>query len=120
VPPARTVADAADAFLARATATSTRRSYGQTMSALTTAHGARPLEALDGPAVVALAADNWGNAGAGHLGPTRRHAALVHRVAAARVGCRSTSVRPRAAPGEGRPLTAGSVFNTLTVAAFSG
>ncbi len=80
MPPARTVADAADAFLARATATSTRRSYGQTMSALTTAHGARPLEALDGPAVVALAADNWGNAGAGHLEPTRRHAALVHRV----------------------------------------
>jgi len=53
VPPARTVADAADAFLARATATTTRRSYGQTMSALTAAYGDRPLEALDGPLATA-------------------------------------------------------------------
>jgi len=49
MPPARTVADAADAFLARATATTTRRSYGQTMNALTKTYDDRPLEALDGP-----------------------------------------------------------------------
>ena len=49
MPPARTVADAADAFLARATATTTRRSYGQTMNALTKTYDDRTLEALDGP-----------------------------------------------------------------------
>jgi len=65
--PTDTVANAADAFLACATATTTRRSYGQTMSALTKTYGDRPLEALDGPAVAELAADNWGDAGAGHL-----------------------------------------------------
>jgi len=60
VPSARTVTDAADAFLARATAPTTRRSYGQTMNALTAAYGDRPLDALDGPAVAELAADSWG------------------------------------------------------------
>ena len=58
VPPSRTVADAADTFLARATAITTRRSYGQTMSALTAVYGDRPLEVLDGPAVVEFAADS--------------------------------------------------------------
>ncbi len=58
--PARTVADAADAFLARSTATTTRRSYGQTISTLTKTYGDHPLEVLDGPAVAKLAADNWG------------------------------------------------------------
>ncbi len=51
MPPTRTVADAADAFLARSTATTTRRSYGQTMSTLTKTHGDRPLDTLEGPAV---------------------------------------------------------------------
>jgi len=60
VPPSRTVADAADTFLARATAITTRRSYGQTMSALTAVYGDRPLEVLDGPAVVEFAADSSG------------------------------------------------------------
>jgi len=60
VPPTRTVTDAADAFLARATAPTTRRSYGQTMSALTAAYGDRPLDALDGAAVAELAAHSWG------------------------------------------------------------
>ncbi len=60
MPPARTVADAADAFLARATAPTTRRSYAQTMRALTPAYGDRLLDALDGPAVAALAAHSWG------------------------------------------------------------
>jgi integrase len=60
MPPVRTVADAADAFLARATAVTTRRSYGQTMNALTAAYGDRPLEALDGPAIAELTADRWG------------------------------------------------------------
>ncbi len=103
VPPARTVADAADAFLARATAPTTRRSYGQTMSALTAAYGDRPLEVLDGPAVAERTADTWERC-AGHLEPTHRHAALVqrllppHRLAAGRPLC-----RPGAAPGADRP-----------------
>ncbi len=85
VPPARTVADAADAFLARATATTTRRSYGQTMSALTAAYGDRPLEALDGPAVVELAADSWGT-----LAPAtwNRHVATLRSFT---VFCRRTA-----------------------------
>jgi len=103
VPPARTVADAADAFLARATATTTRRSYGQTMSALTAAYGDRPLEALDGPAVVELAADSWGALAPATWGePARRHAAFVHRVlpspglAAGRPLCRPGPAAPPA------------------------
>jgi len=90
VPPARTVADAADAFLARATAPTTRRSYAQTMRALTAAYGDRLLDALDGPAVAALAAHSWGA-----LAPAtwNRHVATLARSpcsAAAPAGCRST------------------------------
>jgi len=60
VPPARTVADAADVFLTRATAVTTRRSYGQTMKVLTAAYGDRPIDGLDGPAIAELTADSWG------------------------------------------------------------
>jgi len=60
VPPARTVADAADVFLTRATAVTTRRSYGQTMKVLTAAYGDHPIDGLDGPAIAELTADSWG------------------------------------------------------------
>ncbi len=60
MPPARTVADAADVFLTRATAVTTRRSYGQTMKVLTAAYGDRPIDGLDGPAIAELTADSWG------------------------------------------------------------
>jgi len=90
VPPARTVADAAEAFLARATAPTTRRSYAQTMRALTPAYGDRLLDALDGPAVAALAAHSWGRwrrlPGTGSS-PRCAHSPCS---AAAPAGCRST------------------------------
>ncbi len=60
MPPARTVADAADVFLTRATAVTTRRSYGQTMKVLTAAYGDHPIDGLDGPAIAELTADSWG------------------------------------------------------------
>jgi len=98
--PARTVADAADAFLARATATTTRRSYGQTMSALTAAHGGRPLESLGGSAVAALATDSWGTLAPAtwnrHVATLRVHHVLPpHRLAEGR-----PLRRLGAAPGE--------------------
>ena len=81
--PARTVTDAADAFLARSTATTTRRSYGQTMSALTTTYGGHALEVLDGPTVARLAADRWGAFAPAtwnrHVATLRSFAAFCHR-----------------------------------------
>ncbi len=55
-----TVAEAADAFLARNMPATTRRSYTQTMSRLTAAHGDQALSALDGPALDSLTAKSWG------------------------------------------------------------
>jgi len=78
--PVWTVADAADAFLARATAPTTRRSYAQTMSGLTAAHGTHPIKTLNTTGVTELATDSWGRLAPGHLEPTRGHAALVYRV----------------------------------------
>jgi len=65
-------------------------SYAQTMSALAAAYGDRLLDALDGPAVAALAAHSWGA-----LAPAtwNRHVATLARSpcsAAAPAGCRST------------------------------
>jgi len=95
VPPARTVADAADAFLARATAPTTPRSYAQTMRALTAAYGDRLLDALDGPAVAALAAPSWGA-----LAPAtwNRHVALA-----------GAAVPPRGRPRPGEVPVAAAV-----------
>ncbi len=104
MPLARTVADAADAFLARATAPTTRRSYAQTMRALTPAYGDRLLDALDGPAVAALAAHSWGA-----LAPAtwNRHVATLRSFT---VFCRRTGwlqvdlcAGLETAPGKNRP-----------------
>jgi hypothetical protein len=55
-----TVAEAAEAFLARTMPGTTRRSYAQTMSRLVAAHGGLPLSALDGPALDSLTTGVWG------------------------------------------------------------
>ena len=55
-----TVAEAAEAFLARTMPGTTRRSYAQTMSRLVAAHGGLPLAALDGPALDSLTTGVWG------------------------------------------------------------
>lgn len=55
-----TVAEAADAFLARDMPATTRRSYAQTMSRLVAAHGDMSLSALDGLALDSLTATAWG------------------------------------------------------------
>ena len=55
-----TVADAAEAFLARNMPATTRRSYAQTMSRLVAAHGALPLSAINGPNLEALTTATWG------------------------------------------------------------
>ncbi len=83
MPPARTVADAADAFLARATATTTRRSYGQTMSALTAAYGDRQGHRRLGPVTAFLPAPRDLQApGRVRSGPRRRDQLLRHAVSA--------------------------------------
>jgi len=55
-----TVADAAEAFLARNMPATTRRSYTQTMSRLVATHGDLTLSALDGQALDSLTAETWG------------------------------------------------------------
>jgi integrase len=57
------IADAADAFLRRDMAMTTRRSYAQTMSRLTAKHGALPVAALDGAILDAFTAGMWGQCG---------------------------------------------------------
>jgi site-specific recombinase XerD len=56
----KTVSDAADAFLARSMATTTRRSYTQTLSRLAAAHGALDLSTLDGATLDAFTTEAWG------------------------------------------------------------
>jgi hypothetical protein len=55
-----TVAEAAEAFLARTMPGTTRRFYAQTMSRLVAADGGLPLSALDGPALGSLTTGVWG------------------------------------------------------------
>lgn len=59
----KTIADAADAFLARDMAGTTRRSYMQTMTRLTAEHGALSVGALDGATLDAFTATAWGQWG---------------------------------------------------------
>ncbi len=54
-----TVADAAEAFLARSMPATTRRSYGQTMRRLTRVHGDLPLPAIDGAILEAFVSQAW-------------------------------------------------------------
>ncbi|MDX6570929.1 MAG: integrase/recombinase XerD [Gaiellales bacterium] len=55
----KTIADAADAFLSRAMAITTRRSYTQTMHRLTAEHGALPVATLDSATLDAFTAATW-------------------------------------------------------------
>lgn len=54
-----TVADAAEAFLARSMPETTRRSYGQTMKRLTRVHGDLPLPTLDGAILDNFVSEAW-------------------------------------------------------------
>ena len=57
-----TVTEAAAAFLDTCTAPSTRRSYTQTMTRLTTGHGTAPVTALDGETLRELLTTSWSGA----------------------------------------------------------
>ena len=57
---AGTVAEAADAFLARSMAATTRRSYTQTMRRLSAAYGDHPMATLDGTVLDRFATAAWG------------------------------------------------------------
>ena len=59
LPQAMTVAEAAEAFLARAMPATTRRSYTQTMRRLGQAHGDLPLSALDGATLDSFTSSAW-------------------------------------------------------------
>ena len=58
--PSKTIADAAEAFLQRDMAATTRRSYTQTINRLTAEHGTLALGALDGATLNAFTAAAWG------------------------------------------------------------
>ncbi len=60
---AKTIADAADAFLSRDMAMTTRRSYAQTINRLTAEHGALPVAALDGATLDAFTTAAWSGCG---------------------------------------------------------
>jgi len=62
-PTGKTIADAAEAFLGRDMAPTTRRSYAQTMNRLAAEHGALFLETLDGPTLDAFVSAAWGTCG---------------------------------------------------------
>jgi integrase len=79
----KVIADAADAFLSRAMATTTRRSYAQTMHRLTAAHGAMPVAALDGATLDAFTAATWSGCGPAtwnrHVATLRSFTAFARR-----------------------------------------
>ncbi|MGO9754541.1 MAG: tyrosine-type recombinase/integrase [Solirubrobacteraceae bacterium] len=56
----KTIVDAAEAFLRRDMAATTRRSYTQTINQVTAEHGSLPLGALDGATLDAFTAAAWG------------------------------------------------------------
>jgi site-specific recombinase XerD len=58
--PSKTISDAAEAFLRRDMAATTRRSYTQTINRLTAEHGAVPVGTLDGAILDAFTAAAWG------------------------------------------------------------
>ena len=58
--PSKTIADAAEAFLQRDMAATTRRSYTQTINRLTAEHGTLALGALDGATLDTFTAAAWG------------------------------------------------------------
>jgi integrase/recombinase XerC/integrase/recombinase XerD len=79
----KTIADAADAFLARDMAMTTRRSYAQTMDRLAAEHGVLPVAALDGATLDAFTAATWGRCGPAtwnrHVATLRSFTAFARR-----------------------------------------
>ena len=79
----KTIADAANTFLRRDMAMTTRRSYAQTMNRLTAAHGALPVGALDGAILDAFTAATWGQFGPAtwnrHVATLRSFTAFARR-----------------------------------------
>jgi len=58
-----TIAEAADVFLGRDMAATTRRSYARTITRLTAEQGALPVGTLDGATLDAFSAAAWGQCG---------------------------------------------------------
>jgi site-specific recombinase XerD len=79
----KTIADAADAFLSRDMAVTTRRSYAQTMHRLTAEHGTLPVGALDSAILDAFTAAMWGECGPAtwnrHVATLRSFTAFARR-----------------------------------------
>jgi site-specific recombinase XerD len=79
----KTIAEAADAFLGRDMAATTRRSYTQTMNRLTAQHGAQAVAALDGETLDAFTATAWGHCAAAtwnrHVATLRSFTAFAQR-----------------------------------------
>ncbi|MGI8926181.1 MAG: tyrosine-type recombinase/integrase [Tepidiformaceae bacterium] len=79
----KTIADAADAFLSRDMAVTTRRSYAQTMHRLIVEHGALAVAALDGATLDAFTAATWGQCGPAtwnrHVATLRSFTAFTRR-----------------------------------------
>lgn len=79
----KTIADAADEFLSRVMAMTTRRSYAQTMNRLTVEHGALPVAAMDGATLDAFTAEMWGECGPAtwnrHVATLRSFTAFARR-----------------------------------------
>ena len=79
----KTIAEAADAFLHRDMAATTRRSYAQTITRLTAEQGALPVGALDGVTLDAFTAAAWGQCGPAtwnrHVATLRSFTAFARR-----------------------------------------
>ncbi|MGI8754272.1 MAG: tyrosine-type recombinase/integrase [Acidimicrobiales bacterium] len=79
----KTIADAADAFLSRDMAVTTRRSYAQTMHRLIVEHGALPVAALDDATLDTFTAATWGSCGPAtwnrHVATLRSFTAFARR-----------------------------------------
>ena len=79
----KTIAGAADGFLSRDMAMTTRRSYAQTMNRLTAVHGTLPVGALDGATLDAFTTTMWGDCGPAtwnrHIATLRSFTAFARR-----------------------------------------
>lgn len=80
---AKTIAEAADAFLGRDMAATTRRSYAQTITRLSAEQGALPVGALDGATLDAFSTAAWGQCGPAtwnrHVATLRSFTAFARR-----------------------------------------
>lgn len=80
---AKTIAEAADAFLGRDMAATTRRSYAQTITRLTAEQGALPVGALNGATLDAFTTAAWGQCGPAtwnrHIATLRSFTAFARR-----------------------------------------